>query len=44
VGTTDGRANIHGPNERVLLDEFEKAVDAEAKFFGEIAERARVPA
>ena len=26
VGTTDGYANIHGPNERVLLDEFEKAV------------------
>ncbi len=23
VGTTDGYANIHGPNERVLLDEFE---------------------
>ena len=25
VGTTDGYANIHGPNERVLLDEFERA-------------------
>src|SRR5262249_29898923 len=34
VGTTDGYANIHGPNERVLLDEFEKAVAAEAAFFG----------
>jgi acetylornithine deacetylase/succinyl-diaminopimelate desuccinylase-like protein len=33
VGTTDGYANIHGPNERVLLDEFEKAVLAEAEFF-----------
>jgi len=41
VGTTDGRANIHGPNERVLLDEFEKAVAAEAAFFGELAERAK---
>ena len=26
LGTTDGFANIHAPNERVLLDEFEKAV------------------
>jgi acetylornithine deacetylase/succinyl-diaminopimelate desuccinylase-like protein len=33
-GTTDGFANIHAPNERVLLDEFEKAVVAEADFFG----------
>ncbi len=33
VGTTDGYANIHGPNERVLLDEFEKATVAEADFF-----------
>ena len=33
-GTTDGFANIHAPNERVLLDEFEKAVLAEAEFFG----------
>jgi acetylornithine deacetylase/succinyl-diaminopimelate desuccinylase-like protein len=39
VGTTDGYANIHGPNERVLLDEFEKAVIAETKFFREYAER-----
>ena len=37
VGTTDGHANIHGPNERVLLDEFEKAVAAEADFFGRYA-------
>jgi acetylornithine deacetylase/succinyl-diaminopimelate desuccinylase-like protein len=35
LGTTDGFANIHAPNERVLLDEFEKAVLAEAEFFGE---------
>ena len=40
VGTTDGYANIHGPNERVLLDEFEKAVIAETKFFREFAARA----
>lgn len=37
VGTTDGYANIHGPNERVLVDEFEKAVAAEADFFGRLA-------
>lgn len=37
VGTTDGYANIHGPNERVLLDEFEKATLAEAEFFGAFA-------
>jgi len=33
LGTTDGFANIHAPNERVMLDEFEKAVVAEAEFF-----------
>ncbi len=33
-GTTDGFANIHAPNERVVVDEFEKAVLAEAEFFG----------
>jgi acetylornithine deacetylase/succinyl-diaminopimelate desuccinylase-like protein len=38
VGTTDGYANIHGPNERVLLDEFARAVEAEATFFGLYAE------
>jgi acetylornithine deacetylase/succinyl-diaminopimelate desuccinylase-like protein len=36
VGTTDGHANIHGPNERVLLDELEKATVAEADFFGRL--------
>lgn len=41
VGTTDGRANIHAPNERVLLDEFEKAVAAEANFLGELVASAR---
>jgi len=40
VGTTDGYANIHGPNERVLLSEFEKATVAEAAFFASFAEIA----
>jgi acetylornithine deacetylase/succinyl-diaminopimelate desuccinylase-like protein len=40
IGTTDGFANIHAPNERVLLDEFEKAVAAEAEFFGRFGEAA----
>ena len=39
VGTTDGYANIHGPNERLLLTEFENAVAAEAALFGEYAAR-----
>ena len=38
VGTTDGYANIHGPDERVLLSEFEHAVVAEADFLGRYAE------
>ncbi len=37
LGTTDGFANIHAPNERVLVDEFERAVVAEAEFFREYA-------
>ena len=28
---------MHGPNERVLLDEFEKVMIAEADFFGRLA-------
>jgi acetylornithine deacetylase/succinyl-diaminopimelate desuccinylase-like protein len=36
-GTTDGFANIHGPNERVMLDEFEKATIAIADFLGRMA-------
>ena len=40
-GTTDKFANIHGPNERVLVDEFEKAVVAETLFFQEFASRWR---
>jgi acetylornithine deacetylase/succinyl-diaminopimelate desuccinylase-like protein len=39
MGTTDGFANIHAPNERVLVDELEKAVLAEAELFGRYAER-----
>jgi acetylornithine deacetylase/succinyl-diaminopimelate desuccinylase-like protein len=37
LGTTDGFANIHAPNERVLVDEFEKATAAEAELFGRYA-------
>jgi cysteinylglycine-S-conjugate dipeptidase len=40
-GTTDGFANIHGPNERVLVDEFERTVLAETLFFDEYARRAK---
>ena len=38
VGTTDGYANIHGPDERMLLSEFERAVVAETDFLGRYAE------
>jgi acetylornithine deacetylase/succinyl-diaminopimelate desuccinylase-like protein len=41
VGTTDGYANIHGPNERVLVDEFQKAVLAETVFFGRLGAAAQ---
>ncbi|MDQ6815918.1 MAG: hypothetical protein M3018_00720 [Actinomycetota bacterium] len=37
-GTTDGFANIHAANERVLLSEFENATHAEASFFGHYVE------
>jgi acetylornithine deacetylase/succinyl-diaminopimelate desuccinylase-like protein len=40
IGTTDGFANIHAPNERVLVDEFEKATIAEAEFLGRFAAAA----
>jgi acetylornithine deacetylase/succinyl-diaminopimelate desuccinylase-like protein len=40
VGATDGYANIHGPNERVLLDEFAKATLAEADLLGRLAAAA----
>ena len=32
-GATDGYSNIHAPDERVLLDELEKTIVAEAEFF-----------
>lgn len=41
VGTTDGYANIHAPDERVLLDELARATAAEADFFGRYAELHR---
>ena len=34
IGTTDGYANIHAPNERVRLDELERATVALADFLG----------
>lgn len=37
VGATDGFANIHGPDERLLLSEFENATVAEAEFLGRYA-------
>ena len=40
-GTTDKFASIHGPNERVLVNEFEKAVLAETLFFQEYADRTK---
>ena len=39
-GACDSFANIHGPNERLLVDEWQKAVLAEALFFHEYADRA----
>ncbi len=41
LGATDGRSNIHAPDERVRLDEFRNAVVAEAGFFQEYAARWR---
>lgn len=38
-GATDTYANIHAPNERVLIDEFEKAAVAKAELFIELAAR-----
>jgi acetylornithine deacetylase/succinyl-diaminopimelate desuccinylase-like protein len=40
-GACDAFANIHGPNERLLVDEWEKAVLAETLFFQEVAARAK---
>jgi cysteinylglycine-S-conjugate dipeptidase len=36
-GAADGYANIHGPNERVLLDEFERTTLAIADLLGRLA-------
>jgi acetylornithine deacetylase/succinyl-diaminopimelate desuccinylase-like protein len=38
-GACDSFANIHGPNERLLVDEWQKAILAEAMFFHEYAVR-----
>jgi acetylornithine deacetylase/succinyl-diaminopimelate desuccinylase-like protein len=38
-GAEDNECNLHAPNERVLLDELERAVVAEAEFFREYATR-----
>jgi acetylornithine deacetylase/succinyl-diaminopimelate desuccinylase-like protein len=40
-GACDSFANIHGPDERLLVDEWAKAILAEALFFQELAERTR---
>jgi acetylornithine deacetylase/succinyl-diaminopimelate desuccinylase-like protein len=40
-GCTDSFANIHGPNERLLIDEWEKALLAEALFFQAFADRTK---
>nr|WP_197034650.1 M20/M25/M40 family metallo-hydrolase [Glycomyces sp. NRRL B-16210] len=39
-GAEDGECGLHGPNERVLIDEIEKTVLAEARFFDEYAKEA----
>ncbi len=33
LGATDGYSNIHAPDERVMLDELERSIVAEAEFF-----------
>jgi acetylornithine deacetylase/succinyl-diaminopimelate desuccinylase-like protein len=38
-GAEDGQCNLHAPNERVLLDELERTVIAEAEFFRELSAR-----
>ncbi len=37
-GVTDGYSNIHGPNERLMIDEFEKATVAFADLFERLAQ------
>jgi acetylornithine deacetylase/succinyl-diaminopimelate desuccinylase-like protein len=41
LGATDSFANIHGPDERLLVDEWEKAVLAEVLFLQGFADRAK---
>ena len=41
LGATDGYSNIHAPDERVILDELEKTIVAEAEFFRLFAEQRR---
>jgi acetylornithine deacetylase/succinyl-diaminopimelate desuccinylase-like protein len=41
LGACDSFANIHGPNERLLVDEWERAVLAETLFLHEYAQGAR---
>ena len=41
VGCTDGFSNIHGPNERVLLDELERTTVAIADLFGRLGSRVQ---
>jgi len=38
VGSTDGFASIHGPNERVMLDELHRVTVAEALLLGMVAD------
>ena len=40
VGCTDGYSNIHGPNERVLLDELERTTVAIADLLGRLGQAA----
>jgi acetylornithine deacetylase/succinyl-diaminopimelate desuccinylase-like protein len=44
AGAADGYANIHGPNERVLLDELERTTVAIADLFGRLAATSGAPA
>ena len=41
IGTADGYANIHGPNERVIIDEFARSTLAIADLLGRLAGAAR---
>lgn len=42
-GVADGYANIHGPNERVLLDEVERTAVAIAELLDRLADVGKVP-